>query len=137
MCVWLWGLPDGLHGGLCRLTNGHVQLVGTPGGEPRHPATVTGPGRCRHMGRGEGKMAKNDFTKVPRWSVCPRAGTCKEAWQGCHQRTLRNIPEYSRIQACASQRPIEILPPGSRWRPDESTPAHTTQITHTVTYWHL
>jgi hypothetical protein len=35
-------------GGSSTSTCGHVQVVHTPGDEPRHPATVTGPGRWQH-----------------------------------------------------------------------------------------
>jgi hypothetical protein len=38
------------------------------------------------------------------------------------------LPVRLRTSLC----PTKILPPGSRWRPDESTPAHSTQIAHTV-----
>ena len=51
-------------GGSSTSTCGHVQVVHTPGDEPRHPATVTGPGRWQHTAAERREWCKYSPTKV-------------------------------------------------------------------------
>jgi hypothetical protein len=52
-------------GGSSTSTCGHVQVVHTPGDEPRHPATVSGPGRWQHTAAERREWCKYSPTKVP------------------------------------------------------------------------
>ena len=51
-------------GGSSTSTCGHVQVVHTPGDEPRHPATVSGPGRWQHTAAERREWCKYSPTKV-------------------------------------------------------------------------
>ena len=55
-------------GGSSTSTCGHVQVVHTPGDEPRHPATVTGPGRWQHTAAERREWCRYSPTNIPTYS---------------------------------------------------------------------
>ena len=111
---------------------GVCSLWAPRGINPVNQVAVTPRGRCRLMAGRRGNLCKQ---KKAQCSVVPRPPASRQqslpgSW--VHLAAQPGGDPGAKVQPRTSPRPTEILPPSSRWRPDESTAAHSTQIAHTV-----
>ena len=111
---------------------GVCSLWAPRGINPVNQVAVTPRGRCRLMAGRRGNLCKQKKAQI---HVDPQPHT-NSTHPSCRARvrdggtvsgSLR-LPVRLRTSLCLT----EILPPSSRWRPDESTAAHSTQVAHTV-----
>ena len=106
-------------GGSSTSTCGHVQVVHTPGDEPRHPATVTGPGRWQHTAAERREWCRYSPTNIPTYihALCQAQGGC------CSIRVIRGFPpeSYGKERDAVAHEPQRCPKsvPGSCQGPDE------------------